>query len=690
MPLSAPLSWANYAVSLPADFVCAIRIPASHYLAFGRSFADHKLHDAVIQGQSVLLLYLQALLSAKPPAICVCYAHDNAAVEAAQAGAEIKPSLAPTDVVLLAPLTYDHVSDVLSKLASLTGPPPLDDRGRPIRRPQVKHRPGADYRRVSDKRTLFLGSEQLSGTPVQKSDDILMQPNVECPLEEIAATNPNHFLSICNARRVLETGWVASDEQRKTANYFEDAPDGGMVFRLKPIIDELGARVLGVNEQIKMFWSGQSPDGNRLMDLALPHRSAPPKKLRELVMNALQLKGIDPRVMADTPTKDFITNGYTVAERGRGSHGIAVHSISDPQLNTPIEDTTAGAVDAPLLTVNDQITATNYPMQWETQVMFSTMLAKAVPGAARAESFCDLYRNGIQSCQSSGGAGFPAALHEMLAEAAAFEEANLAGPADGYVRQLWSFKGTQAPLGGNDTLGTIISQLYYLGLRAMNLMSTQIPAWLVLITTILGGSLRHTNKKLRFALVGTAESGKTHVGLTVSKSLPQSLIVTQGDNSALVMVHLGSYNALRASFRDEVPERGDDKYSKDQENTRGFRFELTAREDGYGVRETVVVDDSGPRVEKAFTDMRTTEMMCFNNITINDAFKSRLTILSFKDPAGKEAQRVKGRATSNRHETELVTRLTKMIGFAQIIASFPAHLGPSGVCFRWLLGYPPH
>lgn len=675
MPLSAPLAWANHGTAIPADFVCAIRIPAAHYLPFGRGFADHKLHPAVIQAQSVLLLYLQALLSIKPPVICLCYAQTNDAVESARVGAKIKPNVCPSDVVLLSPLTYEQVGDVLSKLGSLTGPPPLDDRGRPQRRPTPTFNRGADYRRVSNPRSLFLGSEQLSGSPVQKSDDILMKPTIELTVDEISDTIPNHFLSICDASKVLSSRWVAADEQRKVENYFTVREDGGKLFKLAPIIDALGARCFGINEQIKMFYSGQEPDSNKLLNYALPHREASDKKLRELVMNALMLKGLDPQVMAGTPTKDFIVNGYTIAESNdAGSHGHAVCRGPDPQLNTPIEDNIDPAFEA-MASINDKITAENYPMLRHTQIMFGTVLANEAAGENRAKSFCNLYRSAIQSCQSGGGAGFPAALYELLQEATAFEEANLAGPENEYVRQLWSFKGTGAPLGGYDTLGTIISQIYYLGLRAMNLMSTQIPSWIVLTTSILGGAVRNTNKKLRFALVGTAESGKTHVGLTVAKSLPATFNVTEGDDSALVKVHMGNLNALRVSFRDEVAERGDDKNSKDQENTRGFRYDLTAKEDGYGVRQSVVVDDSGPKVERSFNDMRTMEMMCFNNVTFNQAYKSRLVEISFKDPPKAESKRVKLVAQSNRLETELATRLTKMIGFGQIITSYPGHFG---------------
>ena len=64
LPLSAPMGWCHHDpdnVSAPTDFIFAARFPASHYPAFARSFAEHKLQDAVVQAQSVLLLYLQGL-----------------------------------------------------------------------------------------------------------------------------------------------------------------------------------------------------------------------------------------------------------------------------------------------------------------------------------------------------------------------------------------------------------------------------------------------------------------------------------------------------------------------------------------------------------------------------------------------------------------------------------------------------
>ena len=175
-PLYAPLGWKHYGISVPADFIAAIKFPATHYPAFGRTLGEHKLHEAVVQAQSVLLLFLQAVLSVKPAVVCVCHAHADAVVEAANVGHEVRPSVCPVDVVLLAPLSFEQVNDVLSKIEALTSPPPPDERGRPQRRRPVDFGSKADYRRVSSLLALFLGSEQLSGKSVEKTDDILAKP----------------------------------------------------------------------------------------------------------------------------------------------------------------------------------------------------------------------------------------------------------------------------------------------------------------------------------------------------------------------------------------------------------------------------------------------------------------------------------------------------------------------------------
>ena len=678
-PLSAPMGWCYHGISAPADFIAAIRFPATHYPAFGRTLGEHKLHDAVLQAQSVLLLYLQAVLSVKPAAACVCYAHSDANAAAANEGREIHPSVCPVDVVVLAPLTFEQVNDVLTKLESLTGPPPLDERGRPVRRRPIEFGAKADFRRVSNLRTLFLGSEQLSGRPVQKSDDVLAKPSVDRSLDDISDTIANHFLSLCDARKVLPS-WAASAEQRKTDNYYEAAADGGFLFRPKPILDELGLRTLGPNEQIKLLYSGSEPNANKWLDYAMPHRAASDKKLRELVTTALMLKAIDPKVMAGTPTKGFITNAYTVGESARiGSQSLVLTKIADPQLNTPISHTLDISFEA-TASMNDEITFANYPMLRHTQLMLAKVLEDTEGPELKATAFCDLYRSAVLSFESGGGAGFPAALYEMMQEHNAFVEAGLAGEEDGYVRQLWSFRGTHLPLGGYDTLGTLISQFYHLGMRAMNLMSTQISSWLVLITSILGGALRNTNKKLRFALIGTAMSGKSHVGGAVLNNIPKTLKVIEGDDSQLVKMYMGNQHAFKVAFKDEIPFQGADQKSKDQEHTRGFRGALTAMEDGYIKSRTVMPGkredgSSFIGVEEHMQDMRMMEMICFNTMVASKAYRTRMFKLMFKDPSKRDAKRVKIAGQSNKVEAELAGRLLRMVGFSQMITSFPSHFG---------------
>ena len=442
----------------------------------------------------------------------------------------------------------------------------------------------------------------------------------------------------------------------------------------------MGLRTLGPNEQIKLFYSGSEPNSNKWLQYTMPHREASDKKIRELVVSALMLKAVDPKVMARTPTKEFIINGYTEGERTRlGAQGVTVHRIADPQLNTPIPDTLDIAFEA-TASINDMITFENYPMLRHTQLMFAEVLSAAADGEDKVATFCDLYRSAITSFESGGGAGFPAALYEILQEHNAFVEANLAGPDTAYVRQLWTFKDAQAPLGGYDTLGTVISQMFYLGIRAMNLMSTQIPAWLVLTMSILGGALRNTNKKLRFALIGTAETGKSVLGNKVRKGMPKTFDVIEGDDTELVKMYLGCQNAFRVSFRDEIADRGADPESKKKENGRGFRGALTAMEDGYirSQRVNPGRNEDGSTemtVEQTTQDMRTMEIICYNSMMASKAYESRQVVLRFRDPPKAESKRVKLVSQSNKTEADLASRLMKMMGFGQIITSFPSHFG---------------
>lgn len=231
-----------------------------------------------------------------------------------------------------------------------------------------------------------------------------------------------------------------------------------------------------------MLYAGTGPDANRLLGYSLPQRAAPEKKLYEAVAAALTMKSINPQAIGNADPRVFINNGLTTGETSRTPAALVTCTqMPDPQMNTGIPDVMDDCYSAQS-TLNDYITQTNYVHLRHTQVLFANVLAECSTAELRAIKFCELYNAAIRSFDNGGGAGFPQALGDMINESNQMDD-YLTREADTvevkYVLRQWTFNGTYAPVGGFDTLGSVLAQLYMLGYRAMGLMSTQIPCWMV-------------------------------------------------------------------------------------------------------------------------------------------------------------------------------------------------------------------
>lgn len=684
-PLSAPLAWRrHFSEPIAADFVAAIRFPAAHYPEFAQGFNEHKLLPTVVQAQSLLLLYLQCVLRANPKVVCVAHGHTQANADRMAAGHAAEMRRGPVDTLFIAPLTFEQVADVMSHMKSYAAPTPPPDGQQQRQRPTPVHLgPGADYRRIRSDRLLYVASEELSHSRMDRSH-YLISPDVETGIDDISEQMPAHFISICNATKVIPK-WNAATQQQNVASYFTEAPDGGFNFKLDPVHEELGVRCLTSIPQVKLFQSLErtGENANMLLRFTFPNAVATDGDLRKAVARTLQMKGLEATEMGKTPTKSFIINGYTLKEPGNSAAADERLMCHDPQLNNPIEDssTTFTLLGSEL---NAKITLVNYPMLGRTQTLHRSMLDESSNPEERARTFCKLYESAYRSFEAGGGAGFPAAIYDLMHEAnvmsAQLDEYKVREPGKHkYVTNLWKFRGTEQPLIGFDTLGTLIVQFFHIGIRAMGLMTTQMPGWMVLCLSLLGGIVRNTNKKLRIGLLGTPESGKSHMGDKFFFCLPTALTAIDGDRSELAKVHEGPENDMRASKRDEVAERGDDEGSRKKLNSRGFRAELTGMEDGYVIKQTSLpqVQPDGSTVIQTVKEMvaqRTTEIMCLNSIMSKDnPYISRVCILRIADPSRHESLRCK--QAKKKEEQEPAAIFMRMMATLQLVSCLPSHFG---------------
>ena len=317
-PLSAPLAWRrHFSEPIAADFVAAIRFPAAHYPEFAQGFNEHKLLPTVVQAQSLLLLYLQCVLRANPKVVCVAHGHTQANADRMAAGHAAEMRRGPVDTLFIAPLTFEQVADVMSHMKSYAAPTPPPDGQQQRQRPTPVHLgPGADYRRIRSDRLLYVASEELSHSRMDRSH-YLISPDVETGIDDISEQMPAHFISICNATKVIPK-WNAATQQQNVASYFTEAPDGGFNFKLDPVHEELGVRCLTSIPQVKLFQSLErtGENANMLLRFTFPNAVATDGDLRKAVARTLQMKGLEATEMGKTPTKSFIINGYTLKEPG--------------------------------------------------------------------------------------------------------------------------------------------------------------------------------------------------------------------------------------------------------------------------------------------------------------------------------------------------------------------------------------
>jgi hypothetical protein len=663
-------------------------VRATSYPEFAQGFSEHKLLPSVVKGLSVELLYLQCVLKVHPRVVCVVHAHTQANADRLVNGQQPEAHNCPVDVLLIAPLTFQQVTDVMGHMARHADPPPPEDGAKRQWRAPVVLGPGADYRKVCSRRMLIIGSEELAGCRMN-AEDILRVPDVVMGIDEISDQIPAHFLSICDARKVIPV-FEAAQMQRDTATYFTEAPDGGFNFDLDQRHEELGVRCLAAIPQAKLFQSSDRPgeNANMLLNYVFPSRSPPDTDLRNAVGRVLQLRGVDLRAMGNHPTNAFIYGGRTLKQEqaaGGGCHLPDHLMCHDPTLNNPLEDRMA---DYSLISgdLNATITENNYPMLSRTSKLYRQLLGECTDPHNRADRFCQLFTSAYRTFEASGGAGLPKSIYGLMLEgnvvASRMDEYRKREP-DNYkfIDNLWTMQGTGMPLRNFDTLATLAAQLFHLGSRAFGLMSTQLPAWMVLSMSLLGGIIYNTNKKLRFGMLGTPDSGKSFIANVLRKGLPKALTADEGDSSELAKVHEGSDNDCTTAIRDEVAERADDAVSMSKRSSRGFRNELMEMEDGYSISKTALPQshaDGSTTIEtvKSMSAKRTIEVNCLNSIMKTDnPYYSRVTVLRIADPSRTESHRAKMAALSHSAEQVPATLFTRMVASLQLVSCLPSHFG---------------
>jgi len=713
--------WTGRFAPIDAEHLVAIRFPENHFPPHATCFRDHVQSDSIMLRQSLLYLYLQACLSVKPEVVMIStgFSDDTVGQLLDDQDAELPES--PLEQVILVPLCKEKLQLVMAFLNDKVRPQSAsaEEAGgaAPPKRQPSSRSPlpnivagQADWRRIRNETILARATELLVGQPIESVERLLALPTLDLDAGEIAS-NPlyaGHILNVCNPLRVLPDhgGRALTEEgllarlQNDPNSYFAPNDTGGITFNPIPEIDELRCRFLNPLEQNKVFEDpAHGIDANILGRMLWPHRSPPLPMVRsQLRIMYESLHNPTPWAqIADVHPRSLLVGGLTPREIERGDTltkcGMLlveppIPPLVDPQANSMLVETTLTKM-APGMNTNDRIIQAAYPAQHRfihsNSDQLERVLSDPEPGERLIAHYKEVWRSGIMMLEEDGRS-MPLALRELLDEKRAITDElrrlQTQRPQQyKYVMQLYGLRGQKGPVGGFDSVGTVLTQLVHIFHRDLNMMSNQIPSMLLILLQAWCGPTQNTNEKECIAMLGTAAAGKSKILGFVELMSPQSIIRVHGDESAGASTYETSDESdCRFIVSDEKFGMGNNQASKDLENSRGGMVLKTMLAEGFvskGIPVSTTDETGGTRfkTEREMSAARSTRAFCRNEKGVEGPIESRIHNADVSDAPLTEQRFTLLRPKPKHAKLELVSLFGRMCGSLQVYLNFPGHFG---------------
>lgn len=719
-PLAQPKRWTGRFEEISADFVVAIRFPENHFPPHATCFRDHVQSDSVMLRQSLLYLYLQACLHAKPEVVMISTGFADDTIERLLDDQDAELAETPLEQVFLIPLCKQKLQLVMAFLTDkVRGTQQSEDGSAPSapKRQSSGRAPApnivagqADWRRIRNETILARATELLVGQPITCVDRLLTLPNLDLEASEIAsnALYVGHILNVCNPLRVLPEhggraltdGGVLARLQNDASNYYHVNPTGEITFNPIPELEELTARFLNPLDQNKIFEDQvHGIDANILGRMLWPHRTAPVPMVRSqlrIMYESMhcevpwaQIQDLHPRcLIIDGLSARELERGDCMTKYGELQVVCPIDALVDPQANSMLTEKTVQKL-SPGMNMNDRIIQAVYPAQHRfihgNSETMERILDDPEGGDRLLKFYKEAWRAGVMMLEEDGRA-MPLALRELLDEKRSITDElrkiQTQRPQQfKYVMQLYNLRGAKGPIGGFDSAGTILAQLVHIFHRDLNMMSNQIPSMLLILLQAWSGPTQNTNEKECIAMCGTAAAGKSKILNFVELMTPQAIIRVHGDESAGASTYETSDESdCRFIVSDEKFGMGNNQASKDLENSRSGMVLKTMLAEGFVSKglPVAVTDEAGGtrfKTERELSAARSSRAFCRNEKGVEGPIESRIHNADVSDAPTTEQRFTLLRPKPKKQTMELVSLFGRMCGSLQTFLNFPGHFG---------------
>ena len=726
-PFGQPFAWGHkFSEPIACETVIALPINSglfpAHAVGFGAPFASE---HAVLE-QSLLLLYLQACLHAKPTAVVVSSAFTTEEYARLGQDCDARADMTPRrQTLFLIPMTTEMLSDALTYINErVRPPPPPTDKEKFVRRTPTENIAAgiANKNAIRSPTALAKAVQALINDSVKDIEFLLTTPNIAVDAETIASSPEyaGHILHYCNAERqiaghggpiVSETG-TPVPFQNKPSNYFRVENDQ-VLFEPIEELDEYGCiRTLNALDQAMLF--GDVPDANRLLRMHFPTMQAPWRAVKSLIRRVVESKMAKLNV-DDIHPRSLVINGLTAREIEHGDCDTEVGRIvvreadlptkrrfPDPQqtamLKEQLQDDAQIGVDR-----NTYLTQIGYPAQHRLQETHTKLLedARREPEETRLAEVCNVYKVAFQQLNDvlsdPTNNLFPASLNKLYRERMAIDERLHAMRLKQQqffndVRRMIIIDESTRNFGG-DTNARLLQHLCLVLSLRLGAMSNQIYPMLMGLLLVWNMIISYDNNKHAAALIGTPASGKSQMWEWIVAMMNGCLFELMGDQSQMAENYTDK-SKLDFVLRlwDEKSGLGSDRTSKDMSDSRQGATLKTMLAEGYVTShkpEKVTVNGRETlQSVVTITPARGTSIFLRNTRGKDggsNPIESRLHNVQVNDPPTEEHQDALLGNSASKRVLEILGAAGQAIGTQQLLLHLPGHAGLDTGCDQSLL-----
>ena len=702
---------------------------APPFPAHAVGFRDHFTSDSQVLEQSVLLLFLQACLQARPDCVLISSAFTTEEYAQLCKSPDNVLKMQPRrQTLVLIPMTPNKLGEALTFIAELIMPPVVAEGDR--QQQHFKKRPAkpnivpglADWRRINSPTQLAKAAQVLINDSVQSVEHLLTVPNMNTDAQTIESSPDfrGHMLHYCNAERQIgkHGSDIISDSgtpvpfQRHPPNYFYRENDSTFFNPIEEF-DELSCvRALNPLDQAMLF--GDNPDANNLLRMHFPTMQAPLPSLKSLFRHVIE--GKTRKSFAEVETvhlRSFVLNGLSMREIKAGNQESEFGRIiaddeslpierrfPDPQQTAMLRDLEHTEAEA-TVDRNSWLTQIGYPAQFRVQQTMGRML----DDARKIENVDERFA-AVQRCYQVGFSQlhdalsdpsnklFPESVNKLYRERIALRDQMAKMKLEdkrtyNAVQHMIRVNKTTANFGGDTTARLLTHTVMLLQLR-LGAMSNQMYPMIMGLLLVWNMIISYDNEKHAAALIGTASSGKSQMWEWIHAMMNRCLFKMMGDQTAAAENYTEmSELDFVLRFWDEKDGIGGGKRSSEMADSRQGATMKTMLAEGYVTNhkpEKVLVNGRETLKSVAVvTPARGTSIFLRNTKGKDGPIESRLHDIHVNDPPTTEHRNALLKNAADKTVLQNLWLAGQSVGVQQLLLHLPGHAGLDSGCDQSLL-----